>query len=73
MAVDSGLMGTSSDENFKIFLNGTLFFFLLLFRAAPASYGSSQARGQIEAAAASLHYRHSSARSEPTLDPQPTG
>ena len=29
--------------------------FLLFLRAAPAAYGSSQARGQIGAAAASLH------------------
>ena len=32
-------------------------FFFLLFRAAPAAYGSSWARGQIRAAAAGLHHR----------------
>ena len=31
------------------------FFFFWLFRAAPASYGSSQARGPIGATAAGLH------------------
>ena len=56
------------------------FFVCLFFRATPAAYGSSQARGQIGAAFVSLH--HSNARSKPyrqpmpqlvaTLDPQPT-
>ena len=41
-----------------------LFFFL---RAAPATNGSSQARGLIGAAAASLHHSHSNAGSEPHL------
>ena len=36
-----------------------LFFTFGLFRAAPAVYGGSQARGQITAAAASLHHSHS--------------
>ena len=55
---------------------------LLLSRAAPAAYGSSQARGPIGAAAAGLHHSHSNTRSElclrptpqvtATLDPQPT-
>ena len=40
-----------------VFLNG-------LFRAAPAAYGNSQARGQIEAEAAGLHHSHSNAGSE---------
>ena len=35
------------------------FFFFCLFRAAPTAYGSSQARGQIGAAAAGLHHSHS--------------
>ena len=38
-------------------------FFFLLFRAAPAAYGSPQAKGQIGAAAASLH------TASATLDP----
>ena len=37
--------------------------FVLLFRAAPAAYGSSQSRGQIGAAAAGLHHSHSNSRS----------
>ena len=36
------------------------FYFSLLFRAAPAAYRGSQARGQIRAVAASLHQSHSS-------------
>ena len=39
------------------------FFFFLLFRAIPATYRSSQARGRIGAMAASLHHSHSNARS----------
>ena len=44
---------------------------LPLFRAAPVAYGSSWARGQIGAAAASLHHSHSNTRSEPCLQPTP--
>ena len=36
-----------------------LFFFSFLFRAASLTYGSSQARGLIRAAAAGLHLSHS--------------
>ena len=43
------------------------FFFFLRFRAAPAFYGRSQAKGLIGAATAGLHYRHSNARSKPCL------
>ena len=39
------------------------FFFFLLFRAAPAAYGHSQARGQIRAIVAGLHHSQSNARS----------
>ena len=59
-----------------------LFIYLLLFRATPAAYGSSQARGLIGATAAGLHHNHSNMRSEPRLrstsqlmamlDPRPT-
>ena len=38
--------------------------FFCLFRAVPAAYGSSQARGRIGAAAAGLRHRHSNAGSE---------
>ena len=44
-----------------------LIFYFLLFKAAPAAYGNSQARGQIGAVAASLCHSHSNARSEPRL------
>ena len=40
-----------------------------LFRATPAAYGSFQARGQIEAIAASLHHNRSNTGSEPHLQP----
>ena len=57
-----------------------LFFFLFvclfvlnfcLFRAIPVAYASSQTRGPIRAAAASLHHRHSKKGSEPRLQPTP--
>ena len=37
------------------------------FRATPAAYGGSQARGLIRAVAASLRHSHSNAGSEPHL------
>ena len=37
---------------------------VLLFRAASAAYGRSQAKGHIGAAAASLHHSHSNVGSE---------
>ena len=40
------------------------FFFLFLFRAAPAAHGSFQARGGIGAAATGLPHSHSNARSK---------
>ena len=43
------------------------FFFFGLFRAAPSAYGGSQARGWIQAVAASLYHSHSNARSESHL------
>ena len=39
-------------------------FFIFPFRAAPMAYGGPQARGQIGAAAASLHHSHSNEGSE---------
>ena len=42
---------------------GGNFFVFCLFKATPAAYGSSQARGRIRAIAASLHHSHSNARS----------
>ena len=58
MAVDSG----SVPVPHIIHLQGFFFFFslfFLLFRTSPAAYSSSQARGWISAAAASLHHSHS--------------
>ena len=43
--------------------------YFLLFRATPTAKGSSQARGPIRAAAASLHHSHSNSGSEPPLWP----
>ena len=48
-----------------------LFFFLFLFRAAPAAHVGSQARGPIGATAASLRQSHSNGGSEPRLQPTP--
>ena len=48
-----------------------LFFFFLLFSAAPLAYESSQARGPIRAVAAGLHHNHSNSRSELPLWPTP--
>ena len=47
------------------------FFFLIYFRATPAAYGGSQARGQTGAVASGLHQGHSNAGSEPSLQPTP--
>ena len=47
-----------------------LTFFFFLFRATPAAYGGSHARGQIAATTAGLHQSHTHARSE--LHPWPT-
>ena len=50
-------------------IGGNLYLFIYLFslfvfsRVAPTAYGGSQARGQIGAAAASLHHSHSNTRS----------
>ena len=43
-------------ETKSLLLSFLFFFFFCLFRAAPAAYGGSQARGQIGAVAASLHH-----------------
>ena len=48
-----------------------IFFFFGLYRAAPVTYGGSQARGLIRAAAAGLHHSHSNAESELSLQPTP--
>ena len=63
---------TSSPLNiFSPFFFLFFFFSFCLFRAAPAAYGGSQTRGPIRAVAAGLRYSHSSAESEPRLQPTP--
>ena len=47
------------------------FYFIYFFRATSEVYGSSQARGQIGAAAASSRHSHSNIRSESHLQPTP--
>ena len=47
------------------------FFFFGLYRAAPAAYGGSQARGRFGAVAAGLRQSHSNAGFEPHLRPTP--
>ena len=47
------------------------FFFFGFFRVELVAYGSSQARGQIRAAAASLCHSHSNSRSQPHLQSTP--
>ena len=54
------------DIGFFLFLWGGC-----LFRATPATYGDSQARGRTGAVAARLHHRHSDVWSEPSLRPTP--
>ena len=50
----------------------TLFIYLFsLWGATPAAYGSSQGRGRMGAAAASLHHSHSNARTKLHLQPTP--
>ena len=56
-------------EVFCLFVFWLLAF--VLFRAAPAAYGGSQARGLIGAVAAGLHQSHSNEGSEPSLQPTP--
>ena len=51
--------------------NFFFFFFFLLFRAAPVAYGSSQAKGQIEATAAGLHHSRNNVGSKPCLQATP--
>ena len=48
------------------------FVLLCFFRAVPAAYGGSQARGGIEAVAAGLYHTHSNVKSEARLRPQLT-
>ena len=45
--------------------------FFGLFRAPPMAYGGSPARGRVGAVATSLHYSHSNASSQLSLQPTP--
>ena len=47
------------------------FFFFFLFKASPAAYGGSQARGLLRARAAGPHHSHSNAGSRLCLRPTP--
>ena len=60
--VNSRVTGKISKESCFFYY---FFFIALLFGAAPAAYGSPQARGRIGATAAGLH--HSNAGSKPRL------
>ena len=48
-----------------------LLFFFGLFKAEPAAYGGSQAKGRIGAVATSLRHSHSNTKSQPHLQPTP--
>ena len=48
-----------------------VFLFGFFFRAAPAAYGDSQARGPVGAAATGLYHSQSNARSQLRLRPTP--
>ena len=52
---------------FFLFFFFFFFSFLSFFRAAPAAYGGSQARGPTEAIAASLHQSYGNVGSKPCL------
>ena len=68
------LAGSNAGTHFFSFLFFSFFFFFLvscLFRAAPAAYRGSEARGPIGAVAAGLHHSHSHSGSEPHLQPTP--
>ena len=57
----------------RVFFGGVSFFLGLFFRAVPAAYGGSQARGLTGAVAAGLHHSHSHSNtgSKPRLQPTP--
>ena len=58
-------LGEDTGRYFMTLWVGKTFF--LHFRAAPAAYGGSQARGRIGAAAAGLYHSHYNMGSEPHL------
>ena len=69
---DSIGLSTSHTLFFKFFFFFLFFsFFFFWGGAAPMAYGGPQARGRIGAVAAGLCHSHSSAGSEPHLQPTP--
>ena len=62
---------SSSPNPFFFDTDFFIIYFILLFRGTPATYGSSEARGEIRAVAASLHHSHSNAGSKPHLQHTP--
>ena len=66
------IYGNEIIEDFEEYYQIPFFYFwTLFFRAGPMASGSSQARGRIGAAAASLRHSHSNVASEPHLQPMP--
>ena len=61
----------SKGTEYLILLLYSIIFYFLLFRAIPAAYGRSQARGRIRAMAAGLHHSHGNTGSEPHFPPRP--
>ena len=69
LVVATGLSSKTSQHTEITTFPKEIFFLSFFIRAAPAAYESSQTRGSIRAAAASLHHSHSNARSKPGLQP----
>ena len=65
------VLTTYSKQVLQFLAQYSFHIFFFLFRAAVMVHGSSQARGQIEAAAAGLYHSHSNARSKLPLQPIP--
>ena len=63
-------MGIESFSKHSLFIY-LFFVFFAISWAAPAAYGSSQARGLIGVVASGLRQSHSNAGSEPRLQPTP--
>ena len=62
----NGMVSLISISDLSLLISGNAVNFrTLFFKAAPAAYGSSQARGQIESVAAGLCHSHSKVGSEP--------
>ena len=57
--------------SFFCLFSGFFFFFFVFLRLYLTAYGSSKARGRIEAVAAGLRHSHGNTRSKPHLKPIP--